>query len=441
LLFLDNVRSERELMRIIPERLDYMWFLGYGLDDTIPNHSVLSKARKRWGQEVFVSLFSRVVAQCVSAGLVDGSKIHVDSSLIDANASLNSVRELDAATLDQIQQACLKQTQKLDEADCPKSNSDDNEKPDLPGPGPRTEINEKYQSSTDPEATLVRQHGVKTRPRYKNHRVVDDTSGIVTAIKTTTGRINEGHELMGLIDQHQTNARVSAYTIVADCKYGTIENYVACQNRKLRTHMADLLTSSPGSGRRDGIYPESMFRYQQESDTFLCPAGEVMKPRRLHSVRLSWEYVTKRGVCLSCRLREFCTRSKTGRSIKRHRDQNLLNRARRQANSKRAKLDRKRRQHLMERSFADAANRHGFKRARWRGLVKQSIQDLLIATVRNLRRLIAAIQNAPETVRKPLIQTLSRLCAMLSSLLTPDPRQRILTSIQRTCCPLRPRRS
>jgi transposase len=68
LLFLDNVRSERELMRIIPERLDYMWFLGYGLDDAIPNHSILSKARKRWGQEVFVSLFSQVVAQCVSAG-------------------------------------------------------------------------------------------------------------------------------------------------------------------------------------------------------------------------------------------------------------------------------------------------------------------------------------------------------------------------------------
>ena len=32
------------------------------LDDEIPDHSVLSKARKRWGKEVFVSLFSRVVA-------------------------------------------------------------------------------------------------------------------------------------------------------------------------------------------------------------------------------------------------------------------------------------------------------------------------------------------------------------------------------------------
>jgi IS5 family transposase len=65
---LDDIKSERELMRIIPERLDYLWFLGYGLDDEIPDHSVLSKARKRWGKEVFLSLFSRVVHQCVEAG-------------------------------------------------------------------------------------------------------------------------------------------------------------------------------------------------------------------------------------------------------------------------------------------------------------------------------------------------------------------------------------
>ena len=26
LLFLDNVRSERELMRVMPLRLDYLWF-------------------------------------------------------------------------------------------------------------------------------------------------------------------------------------------------------------------------------------------------------------------------------------------------------------------------------------------------------------------------------------------------------------------------------
>jgi Transposase domain (DUF772) len=45
-------------MCIIPELLDYLRFLGYGLDDRIPDHSVLSKARKRWAKEVFVALFS-----------------------------------------------------------------------------------------------------------------------------------------------------------------------------------------------------------------------------------------------------------------------------------------------------------------------------------------------------------------------------------------------
>jgi hypothetical protein len=85
----------------------------------------------------------------------------------------------------------------------------------------------------------------------------------------------------------------------------------------------------------------------------------------------------------------------------------------------------------LERSFADAANRHGFKRARWRALVKQSIQDLLIATIQNLRKLIATIQNlrkligaiqkVPRSAWKPLIRTLSWLCVMLSAIFTPNP--------------------
>ena len=42
LLFLDNIPSERELMAVIAERLDYLWFLGYGLDDEIPGWWIMS---------------------------------------------------------------------------------------------------------------------------------------------------------------------------------------------------------------------------------------------------------------------------------------------------------------------------------------------------------------------------------------------------------------
>ena len=91
LLFLENVSSERALMEQMAYRLDWLWFCGYDLDETIPNHSVLSKARRRWGLDVFSNLFKRVLSQCVEAGLVEGDLLHVDGSLIAANADRKSV--------------------------------------------------------------------------------------------------------------------------------------------------------------------------------------------------------------------------------------------------------------------------------------------------------------------------------------------------------------
>jgi hypothetical protein len=75
------------------------------------------------------------VLENVVGSLVEGTKIHADSSLVDANASLNSVRELDAATLDQIRQACREQTEKLDETEANKDQQDDDQHTELPPPG------------------------------------------------------------------------------------------------------------------------------------------------------------------------------------------------------------------------------------------------------------------------------------------------------------------
>ena len=86
LLILYNVRSERELMDTLPERLDWLWFLGLTIESPIPDHSVLSKARTRWGEDAFKHFFERIVLQCGDAGLINGTKIFMDSSLIDANA-------------------------------------------------------------------------------------------------------------------------------------------------------------------------------------------------------------------------------------------------------------------------------------------------------------------------------------------------------------------
>src|SRR4029077_11787813 len=114
--------------------------------------------------------------------------------------------------------------------------------------------------------------------------------------------------------------------------------------------------------------------------------------------------------------------SRTGRTTHRHRDQTLLEKARKIATSKAAKRDLKRRQHLMERSFADASNCHGLKRARWRGLWRQAIQDLLIATVQNLRKLLRHLSQTDPELASYLPELLYRLATRLrgssSALLT-----------------------
>ncbi|MDY0297750.1 MAG: transposase [Acidobacteriota bacterium] len=144
LLFLYNVRSEREMMETIPERLDWLWFLGYDIDDEIPDHSVLSNARRRWGEDIFSELFRRVVRQAVEAGLVDGEKIFVDASLVEADASKNSVKKLDDIKLDEQYREL---TKRLDER------GED-------GIGQYGKVNRKHISSTDPDATITSQSGV-----------------------------------------------------------------------------------------------------------------------------------------------------------------------------------------------------------------------------------------------------------------------------------------
>ena len=98
--------------------------------------------------------------------------------------------------------------------------------------------------------------------------------------------------------------------------------------------------------------------------------------------------IERASLCAHCQLRSQCTKSKTGRSVTRPLFSELVEAGREQANSEAARQDWRRRKHLMEGSFADAANNHGFKRARWRGLWRQQIQDWLIAAIQNLRILM-----------------------------------------------------
>ena len=378
LLFWDDVKSERALMDTLPEPLDYLWFLGYGLDDDVPHHSVLSKARRRWGCKVFERLFIQTIEQCIQHGLVDGSKIHVDSSLIDAHSSKDRVYKASPELIASLKEISLAEASKLE---------------DTQVAGTYESGNDKHFCTTDPDATLVRRPGKPSAPRYHHHRVVDDQTGIITAVDTTTGSIAEDHKLSDLMDQHERHTGRCLETVVADAKYGTVSNYLKCQDKAIQSHFKSQSEKGANTGRREGIFSEKDFIYNPNSNTYTCPANQVLKPRRLHSRRQTYEYITSKGICLKCHLKSQCTRSKTGRTIRRHLRQEELDIARSQSVSEAARRDLNRRKYLIEGSFADAANNHHFKRARWRRIWRQRIQDFLIAGIQNIKKLLKAIRS------------------------------------------------
>src|SRR5262245_3617308 len=78
-MFFAGIRSERQLMRVVADRLSLRWYLGSDLAEPLPDHSSLTRIRERYGLEIFRRFFEAVVEQCQAAGLVWGRERYFDA--------------------------------------------------------------------------------------------------------------------------------------------------------------------------------------------------------------------------------------------------------------------------------------------------------------------------------------------------------------------------
>lgn len=355
LLFYENIKSERALMRQLPLRLDWLWFCDYDLDEATPDHSVLSKARTRWGTEVFEGFFMNILEQCINAGLVDGETIHVDSSIIDGNADIRKakpyLRKISGELIDRL-------------------DDDDDE-----------QLGKRINPS-DPDARIGSKYGRSTLG-YKDHRVVDDKHGIITATNTTPANVRDDKVLKKSVTDHKFKTNTKPQTVVADKIYGTGANY-----KYLHDAGIDCCIPHPCPGTR---YSDKLarrtFHYDEKQDCYICPAGQKLHYYR--EVQTGRRYLCDRKICEQCELFTKCVSSKRlGRQIERNPNVEYVEWAETCLSKHQRRRLMNRRRYKAEGSFADGANNYGFKRARWRGLDKMRIQNLMIAAIQNLGKLL-----------------------------------------------------
>ena len=400
--YLYGIPSERRLAEEIRLNLAYRWFIGYDLDEAIPDHSVLSKARRRFGPTVYEAFFTDVVRQCERVGLIRGDQLFMDSTLVAAHADLDRVgsraliRQLPAVgehvadlwAEDEVAPAPGGEPAASGRAPLHPAGPDD-------PPNKRVGLlNERLVSRTDPDAAVVQRSGVPADLYYKVHVGVDGGSArIITAVVATGGAVADEHLLPRLVADHEGNTGRAARAVAADTKYGTVDNYRWLEARGI---LAAIPFAEANSDSR--AVPRSAFAYDPEADTYRCPNGATLRNHGRTTTLAAHPLIIYRARpkdCAACPLKQRCCGSAQVRSLSRPDDGGLRVRTAAYLGTPRARRLIARRKAWAETVFGDGKERRALRRARCRGIDEMRIQALLTATAQNARQLALRRRRGP----------------------------------------------
>ena len=239
-------------------------------------------------------------------------------------------------------------------------------------------------SVQDPEMRHGRKSAAKLFDGYKAAVAVDGDSGIIMATTVLAGNAPDNEGALALVEAAESNAQVQVEETVGDCAYG---------DGQTRQEFADvgrrLVAKVPAPGESDWFGKEA-FAIDVASQSCTCPAGELTtklvlvgrstdRKGKRHKQQ-SFEFDT--AVCHACALRGQCLRGKSGRRVRLHRQEKLLQQARALQHSEEFapyRILRQAGEHRLAR-----LTQLGVRQARYFGRAKTWVQVLLAATVANL---------------------------------------------------------
>jgi transposase len=173
--YFEGIASERGIAWRCSDSYSLRDFLRLENREEVPDHSWLSKTRRRLPHEVHESVFGWVLKLVAEQGLVKGKRIGVDASTMEANAALRTiVRRDDGRTYREML------TQMAKESGIETPTADDLVRLDRARKGKKLS-NEEWMSKTDPQAKIAKLKDGRTHLAYKPEHAVDLDTGIIVA--------------------------------------------------------------------------------------------------------------------------------------------------------------------------------------------------------------------------------------------------------------------
>ena len=390
--YLKGIISERKLAEECSLNLAYRWYLGYDFDEPTPHHSVLSKARSRFGKMVFENFFNKVLQLCIEGGLVKGEKLFVDGSLVQANASVKSLTPREDAL--QIWASPREYVDKVFEENPLDDENPEDEEPseeEKPSETQSTSLfqgyegavqhrdpprvlqssyrkkhksNIDYMSSTDRESSYVYRPGKGRLFSYKDHVTVDSHGRVITAVVVTPGAVAEDHMLKELLNRQP----LPVQEVCGDSRYGSAYNYALCLRRGIKPSIPK--RSSP---KKKNLIPTEKFQYDADKDVYICLNGKELRRLTYEKRTRRWHYRPRSKDCSICSWKPSCCPTTRIRSLVRPVEQLYIDKAQKWLQTEHAQRSLQQRPQYIEWVFAEAKSLHGLSHMRFRGLEKATI--------------------------------------------------------------------
>lgn len=174
--YLEGFPSERSIAWNCQDRLSLRDFLGYELQERTPDHSSFTIWRQRLPQEMFSTVFQRILGIVHRYGLIDAYAAGVDSTTIEANASLRRLSRKDSgASYNEYVKDLMREA------------GDDPQDPseivrfDKKRKG-KSLSNQQWQSDTDPDSRIARMKDGTTHLAYKSEHAIDLATGAMLGV-------------------------------------------------------------------------------------------------------------------------------------------------------------------------------------------------------------------------------------------------------------------
>lgn len=384
-----GIHSLRTLEQMARVDLGCMWVSG----GIAPDHSVIGQFIDRHASLITGRLFERLTASVVKRTGDSNQTLAGDGTVIEAACSHYGLLHQEAVK--------ARQQTARDEAD---RNPDD--------AGSQTRLAQAEQSvalmqgrvekkkaqgkdtsglrisGSEPEAMVQRQkRGRGSAPSYKPSVLTNEQRVVVAQ---TVDPSSETAVIPGMLDQSQTILGEAIKELLLDGGYCCDAVIDETLNRDIGLLCPEGKTAGEGK-QSDRYYTKGCFRYDESSNSYRCPAGELLtvisRYRGNDKTPGYIQYGT--SACMSCNLKSRCTRSATGRKIKRYAGDERKEALRQVMGQPGAKQQYSKRQSWVEPVFSVLRGCQGLNRFRRRGLTGVKTEFALHILAYNLGRAVA----------------------------------------------------